>query len=82
MLALLVPQALTSRRCPPSLCPSSFALLLICDCSAHWMYVTELLPVRRDSLPLATKKVYSDFNTVFLPLLLLAAGVGFPAACF
>ena len=29
------------------------------------------------------RKVYSDFNTVFfLPLLLLAAGVGFPAACF
>ena len=26
--------------------------------------------------------VYSDFNTVFVPLLLLAAGVGFPAACF
>ena len=28
------------------------------------------------------RKVYSDFNTVFVPLLLLAAGVGFPAACF
>ena len=28
------------------------------------------------------RKVYSDFNTVFLPLLLLAAGVRFPAACF
>ena len=28
------------------------------------------------------RKVYSGFNTVFLPLLLLAAGVGFPAACF
>ena len=28
------------------------------------------------------RKVYSDFNTVFMPLLLLAAGVGFPAACF
>ena len=26
--------------------------------------------------------VYSGFNTVFLSLLLLAAGVGFPAACF
>ena len=30
----------------------------------------------------ARRKVYSDFNTVFLPLLLLAARVGFPAACF
>ena len=28
------------------------------------------------------RKVYSDFKTVFVPLLLLAAGVGFPAACF
>ena len=43
------------------------------------MYGTGLLPVRRDSLPLATRKFYSDFNTVFVPLLLLAAGVGFPA---
>ena len=30
----------------------------------------------------AQRKVYSYFNTVSLPLLLLAAGVGFPAACF
>ena len=30
----------------------------------------------------AQRKFYSDFNTVFVPLLLLAAGVGFPAACF
>ena len=28
------------------------------------------------------RKCYSGFNTVFVPLLLLAAGVGFPAACF
>ena len=28
-----------------------------------------------------SRKVYSDFNTVFVPLLLLAAGVGFSAAC-
>ena len=28
------------------------------------------------------RNVYSGFNTVFLPLLLLAVGVGFPAACF
>ena len=28
------------------------------------------------------RKVNSDFNTVFVPLLLLAACVGFPAACF
>ena len=28
------------------------------------------------------RNVYSGFNTVFLSLLLLAAGVGFPAACF
>ena len=28
------------------------------------------------------RKVYSGFSTVFLSLLLLAAGVGFPAACF
>ena len=37
------------------------------------MYGAGLLPVRRDSLPLATRKVYSDFNTVFLALLLLHA---------
>ena len=30
------------------------------------MYGTGLLPVRRDSLSLATRKVYSDFNTVCL----------------
>ena len=28
------------------------------------------------------RKVYSVFSTVFLPLLLLAIGVGLPAACF
>ena len=28
------------------------------------------------------RRFYSDFNTVFVPLLLLAAGVGLPAACF
>ena len=28
------------------------------------------------------RNVYTGFNTVFVPLLLLAAGVGFPAACF
>ena len=28
------------------------------------------------------RKVYSVFSTVFLLLLLLAVGVGFPAACF
>ena len=45
------------------------------------MYGTGLLPVRRDCLPLATRKFYSDFNTVFLLCLtcclLLVAGVGF-----
>ena len=46
------------------------------------MYGTGLLPVRRDRLPLATRKVYSDFSTVLLLLLLLAVAVGFPAACF
>ena len=34
--------------------------------SAHWMYGAGLLPVRRDRLPLATRNVYSGFNTVFL----------------
>ena len=33
------------------------------------MYGTGLLPVRRDRLPLATRKVYSVFSTVFLLLL-------------
>ena len=33
-------------------------------------------------IPTIFRKFYSDFNTVFVPLLLLAAGVGFPAACF
>ena len=28
------------------------------------------------------RKVYSVFSTVFLSLVLLAVGVGFPAACF
>ena len=36
---------------------------------------------RRSSSRPALRKVYSDFNTVFVPLLLLAAGVGFRAAC-
>ena len=42
-----------------SLCPYS-------QISAHWMYGTGLLPVRRDCLPLATRRFYSDFNTVCL----------------
>ena len=46
----------------------------MCLYSAHWMYGAGLLPVRRDRLPLATRKVYSGFSTVFLSLLLLAAG--------
>ena len=37
---------------------------------------------RRSSSRPALRNVYSDFNTVFVPLLLLAAGVGFPVACF
>ena len=37
----------------------------ICPYSAHWMYGTGMLPVRRDRLPLATRKVYSVFSTVF-----------------
>ena len=31
---------------------------------------------------MAPRNVYSGFSTVFLSLLLLAVGVGFPAACF
>ena len=54
----------------------------MCLYSAHWMYGAGLLPVRRDRLPLATRKVYSGFSTVFLLLLLLAVRVGLPAACF
>ena len=34
------------------------------------------------NVELYLRRLYSDFNTVFVPLLLLAAGVGFPAACF
>ena len=30
----------------------------------------------------ALRRFSSGFNTVFVPLLLLAAGVGFPPACF
>ena len=43
------------------------------------MYGTGLLPVRRDCLPPATRGFYSVFkHCVFdVPLLLLAAGVGF-----
>ena len=37
-------------------------------------------PVCKESC--AERKVYSGFSTVFLSLLLLAVGVGFPAACF
>ena len=37
----------------------------MCLYSAHWMYGAGLLPVRRDRLPLATRKVYSVFSTVF-----------------
>ena len=42
-------------------------------------------PCKAPKLPAKSggqRKVYSGFNTVFLPLLLLAAGVGFLAACF
>ena len=47
--------------------------------SAHGVYGTGLLPVRKDCLPLATRKFYSVFSTVLfdVPLLLLAAGVSF-----
>ena len=32
----------------------------------RWVYGTGLLPARRDCLPLATRKLYSVFSTVFL----------------
>ena len=35
-----------------------------------------------ETLSQRKRKFYSAFNTVFVPLLLLAASVGFPAACF
>ena len=54
-------RATTSNYCPPSLCPSCLA-----QYSADWMYGTGLLPVRRDFLPLATRKFYRVFSTVFL----------------
>ena len=43
------------------------------------MYGTRLLPVRRDCLPPATRRFYSDFSTVLfdVSLLLRAAGVRF-----
>ena len=43
------------------------------------MYGTGLLPERSDCLPLATRRIYSDFNTVLfvVPLRLLAAGSRF-----
>ena len=42
------------------------------------MYGTGLLPVRRGCLPLASRRFYSVFSTVFLMcLLLLAGGVRF-----
>ena len=62
------------------------------DWTSHWD-VNEMLvigprltpPIGVD-LPLKppsfSRKVYSGFSTVFLLLLLLAVGVGFPAACF
>ena len=59
VLALPVPQALalSSRRRPPSLCPSSVTLsAYLCLYSAHWMYGTGLLPVRRDRLPLLPER--------------------------
>ena len=37
-------------------------------CSEHWLYGAGSLPVHRDRLPLATRKVYSVFSTVFLLL--------------
>ena len=43
-----------------------------------WIYYGKNLPHKRNH----KRKFHSDFNTVFVPLLLLAAGVGFPAACF
>ena len=42
-----------------------------------------VVPIRGPAMGLSLeRKVYSGFNTVFLSVLLLAAGVGFPAACF
>ena len=37
----------------------------VCLYSEHWLYGAGSLPVHRDRLPLATRKVYSVFSTVF-----------------
>ena len=82
MLALLVPQALFHVS----------ALFLCVHLRPPFcLYMTDLgaLVVRhgvaagtqRQSAS-ATRKFYSDFNTVFVPFLLLAAGVGFSCCLF
>ena len=76
MLALLVPQAPSLRRCPPSLCPySPFLLRTVLGA----LGVRHQVAAGRQRLStLCYQNVLKEFLQLFvLPLLLLAAGVGF-----
>ena len=78
-LALLVPQAPSSRRCPPSLCPYSPFLL---------MTVLGALGVRHGVAAgtqtlsaSATRKLYSVFRTVFLMYFSCCLLLGMGSCC-
>ena len=60
-------------------CLGVFSECLFCFVFYIQWYKEDFLEKGGVSMP---RKFYSAFNTVFVPLLLLAAGVGFPAACF
>ena len=64
MLALLVPQAPSSRRCPAYLCPYSPFLLMTVLGALDVRYGVAAGTQRLSAS--ATRKVYSVFSTVFL----------------
>ena len=75
-LALLVPQAPSSRRCPPSLCPYSPFLLSTVLCALGVRHGVAAGTQRLSAL--CYQKVLKELIQLFVvPLLLLAADVGF-----
>ena len=75
-LALLVPQAPSLRRCPPSLCPYSPFLLRTVLGALGVRHGVAAGTQRLSAL--CYQKVLKEFLHFFVvPLLLLAAGVGF-----